>query len=168
MKKNIKFFVILTLVSAYIVGHYENQYKANADQLVTITTPQATVDILTHKQRVYLGALEWCESQGEADIVNPKDRDNTPSYYYFQFKPDTFRGYGEKYKLIPKGKSTVEIMVLMKDHDLTIKIMEQLMLDPTVSNTEWRTSLFPGCTKKLGNPPRLSTTKALTSTNKAE
>lgn len=112
------------------------------------------VEIITHRQKVWLGALEWCESQGHGDAINKVDKDGTPSYYWLQFKPGTFRGYGEKYLLIEKGKSDEEIMELMKNYELTIDIMEHMIADPEITAKQWRYSLFPGCTAKLGTPPR--------------
>ena len=119
------------------------------------------VDILTHPQRIWLGALEWCESHGVVTAINPKDKDNTPSYYSFQFKPGTFRGYGEKYGLIEIGKTDAEIKELMKNYKLTVLIMEQMILDKDIKPIVWRNSLFPGCTAKLGTPPKtdISTVK---------
>lgn len=115
------------------------------------------IDPLTHQQRVWLGALEWCESKGVHTAVNPNDKDNTPSYYSFQFKPGTFRGYGEKYGLIEIGLANDEIMEQMKSYEITYKIMEQMILDTDITAKQWRYQLFPGCTAKLGTPPRLST-----------
>jgi hypothetical protein len=105
---------------------------------------------LTHKQFVWMMSLEWCESKGSGAAINPKDRDGTPSYYWDQFKPETFRGYGEKYGLIEKGKTIEEIHVLMKSYLLTEQIMVNMISDPDV---KWSHE-FPACTAKLGNPPK--------------
>lgn len=129
-----------------------------AESDVAPTLPKEVwIDPLTHQQRIWLGALEWCESRGNVQAINKVDKDGTPSYYSHQFKPGTFRFYGEKYGLVPKGKTDADIMELMKNYELTVKIMEQMILDQSISAHEWRYSLFPGCTAKLGTPPRLST-----------
>lgn len=105
---------------------------------------------LSHRQQVWLGALEWCESRGIQTAINEIDLDGTPSYYSFQFKPDTFKMYGEKYSVIEKGKSREEIMELLKEYDLQKQIVENMILDP---NIRWERQ-FPWCVKKLGRPPK--------------
>jgi hypothetical protein len=103
----------------------------------------------THAQEVWMAALEWCESRGDVTAVNWHDRDGTPSYYSFQFKPDTFRWLGEKYGVIETGRSDAEIMELMKSHALQKAIVEFMVEDPA---TKWEQQ-FPGCTRQLGRPP---------------
>lgn len=120
---------------------------------------QVPPPLLTHEQEVWLHALQWCESHGNGEAINKVDKDGTPSYYWYQFKPGTFRGYGEKYLLIEIGKTDEEIMELMKNYELTYSIMERMVADPTITAKQWRYSLFPGCTAKLGTPPRVSTDK---------
>lgn len=113
--------------------------------------PIAKVELtITHKQMVWLYALEWCESNGEVTAVNGNDTDGTPSYYSYQFKPGTFRGYGEKYGVIEKGLAHDVLMEKLKSHELQRKIVENMIIDPTVV---WTTQ-FPGCVRKLGLPPR--------------
>ena len=106
---------------------------------------------LTHAQFVWLGALEWCESRGQGvKAVNPKDKDGTPSYYWWQFKPETFKAFGEKYGLFEKGKSIAEIKELMKGYLLTVQVMVNMIPDKAV---DWDNE-FPGCVAKLGPPPQ--------------
>lgn len=105
---------------------------------------------LERRQELWINALEWCESRGVISAVNPKDRDNTPSYYSFQFKPSTFRMFGEKYEIIPEGKTDTQIMELMKDHDLQRDIVRRMIND---KNVNLKTQ-FPDCIKnKIGMPP---------------
>jgi len=137
---------------AISVGTFTILMKKQVEPLKT-----ETIDPLTHEQRVWLGALEWCESRGKTGAVKPKDRDNTPSYYSFQFKPGTFVQYGEKYGLIQPELKEGEIMELMKNYTITYKIMERMVLDTDITNKQWRNQLFPECVAKLGTPPRLST-----------
>jgi hypothetical protein len=106
---------------------------------------------LTARQRSWLGALEWCESRGGGlDTINLVDKDGTPSYYWYQFKPSTFKAYGEKYKLIPEGLTLGGTMLAMENYDTTLKIVATMISDPDV---KWANE-FPGCVKKLGAPPK--------------
>jgi hypothetical protein len=106
--------------------------------------------ILSHRQKIWLGALEWCESRGDAEAINPKDKDGTPSYYSFQFKPKTFIYYVEKYGVVPGGLTDQNILERMKDYGTTKLIVANMILDPKV---KWEVE-FPGCIKKLGRPPK--------------
>lgn len=110
------------------------------------TTPK-----LSHRQEVWIGALEWCESRGNNEAVNEVDLDGTASYYAFQFKPGTLRYYGELYGIIEKGKTDGEIMSLLKEYDIQRSIVEDMVLDHGV---QWERQ-FPGCVAKLGRPPLL-------------
>lgn len=155
MKTQIKFLIFLAVTGLAVLlltRHAESETAEEPPSPV-----KAWVDPLSHAQRVWLGALEWCESKGNGEAINKVDRDGTPSYYWYQFKPGTFRGFAEKYGLIEKGKTDAEIAVLMKSYELTNAMMEQMILDPTITAKTWRYQLFPGCTEKLGTPPRLST-----------
>ena len=105
---------------------------------------------LTHEQIVWIYALEWCESRGQVGAINEKDLDGTPSYYSYQFKPGTFRGYGELYGVIEEGYSNEEIMTMISSWDLQRQIVEHMVLDETV---QWERQ-FPGCVKKIGRPPK--------------
>jgi len=107
--------------------------------------------LLSHRQETWRAALEWCESRGDPGAVNPKDRDGTPSYYSFQFKPSTFKSFGERYGIIEKGLEIQEIKERMKDYQITLKIVEAMILDQ--KNINWENE-FPGCVKKLGRPPK--------------
>lgn len=112
---------------------------------VAIAGPQ-----ITHAQDVWISALEWCESRGKPEAINPNDKDNTPSYYSYQFKPGTFRYRGEKYGVIEKGLPEAELRELMKSQTLQREIVKHMILDKTV---KWEYE-FPDCVKrKIGFPP---------------
>lgn len=97
-------------------------------------------------------ALEWCESRGNNTAVNAEDLDGTPSYYAFQFKPGTFRGYAEKYGIIEKGLSDRELMNELADYSKTRATVWEMMQD---SSVKWETQ-FPWCVKKhIGWPPSI-------------
>ncbi len=105
---------------------------------------------LSHRKETWISALEWCESSAQMDVINPKDKDGTPSYYSFQFKPDTFKMYGERYGLIKKNLSHEEIMEKMKDYNLSKNTMRKMVEDPRV---KWEKE-FPDCIlRKIGRPP---------------
>jgi len=103
---------------------------------------------LSHRQIVWIYALEWCESAGIKQALNPRDRDGTPSYGGFQFKPETFVYYFDKYKLEVPQLRADEISFL--HYDSQKKILERMIFDKDV---KW-TREFPDCVKKLGLPPR--------------
>lgn len=107
------------------------------------------IKTLTHRQEAWAGALEWCESRARNEAINPEDRDGTPSYYNFQFKPDTFQEYAEKYRIL--GPETREkTMENLKSYELQRKILENMIKDP---DTDWEHQ-FPACVAKLGRPPK--------------
>lgn len=106
--------------------------------------------MLTHEQEVWLYTLEWCESRGIKTAVNPEDRDGTPSYYSFQFKPATFLNYGIKYGIIPATTSPAELKEKLKSYDDQRAIVTQMILDKSV---DWYQQ-FPDCVRKNGVPPK--------------
>ena len=106
---------------------------------------------LTHAQEVWLSALEWCESRGRTEAVNPEDLDGTPSYYSWQFKPGTFRFYGDLYGVLSGKHTDAEIMEHLKEYELQKEIVKNMINDPDVN---WLQQ-FPDCIKrKVGMPPR--------------
>ncbi len=104
---------------------------------VEILPPPA--DPLSHPQRAWLGALEWCESRGTPTAINPKDRDGTPSYGILQFKPSTLALFEKKYGI------TGSLMCAGTQE----AIVEQMILQGGI---QW-SQQFPMCTKLLGKPP---------------
>ena len=115
--------------------------------VVKVEQLPAPADPLSFPQRAWLGALEWCESNGSPAAVNPKDVDDTPSYGILQFKPSTLEEYAKKYG----------ITGALMNPDTQEKIVEHMILDTGITAKQWRHSLFPVCVSKLGSPPRLST-----------
>ena len=116
-----------------------------------IVEKEQPAKLLTHRQTIWMAALEWCESSGNKDAINKMDLDGTPSYYSFQFKPTTFLAYGVRYKLIEPGTYNIFwIMEKLKDYDLQSRIVEKMILDPKV---KWERE-FPDCVRKLGRPPK--------------
>jgi hypothetical protein len=95
----------------------------------------------THQQKVYMYSLEWCESRGVQSAINPKDKDGTPSYYSFQFKPTTFERYRVRYN-IPEAH--------ISDYPTQWLIVSQMLNDKSV---RWDRE-FPDCVKRLGYPPK--------------
>lgn len=105
----------------------------------------------THKQLVWRFVLEWCESRGcGIDAINPKDKDGTPSYYHYQFKPGTLKYYAVKYQLLPNDLEMIDYLNWSGDWELTSEILNRMMNDPDVV---W-TQEFPGCVKLYGFPPK--------------
>lgn len=106
---------------------------------------------LSHKQEVWMYALEWCESNGDVTAINAEDLDGTPSYYSWQFKPSTFRHFGTLYGIIATSTTNVELMELLKDYELQKAIVTQMILHR--DEIQWDRQ-FPWCVKKLGWPPK--------------
>ena len=107
----------------------------------------------THAQNVWLHALEWCESRGKQSAVNPEDRDGTPSYYSFQFKPSTFKAYALRYELLELSEldTEEELMAQMSVYENQKAIVTEMLNDQKV---RWNNE-FPDCTmRKVGMPPK--------------
>lgn len=122
---------------------------ATAHSKGDVGTATSTGPQLTHQQEIWQDVLEWCESRGVESAINPKDLDGTPSYYSYQFKPGTFRYYGEKYGLIATSTSDAELKKLMQDYQLEHAIVSRMILDKTI---DWHQQ-FPWCIRKYGLPP---------------
>lgn len=106
--------------------------------------------ILTHQQEVWRSALEWCESRGVKEAINPNDKDNTPSYYSWQFKPSTFKNLGILYGVLSPETTDAQIPELLKDYQLQKDIVGFMITD---KGTKWEQQ-FPDCVKKkIGRPP---------------
>jgi hypothetical protein len=148
MKKIIK-LVILAGVVAFLLtlSIFQASGAGTIKYVVEKPVEVEKKDILTRPQRAWLGALIWCESRGNVDALNKKDRDGTPSYGLLQFKPSTFTHYAKLYGI--DGKAGY------KDADTQEKIVEQMIIRGGIN---W-SQQFPTCTKKLGTPPKLSTPK---------
>lgn len=154
-----KIILLIALAVAILVAL--SQSKTAESPIVVEAIEEAPK--LTHRQEVWIGALEWCESQGKTDAVNPEDLDGTPSYGAFQFKPSTFFYYGEKYGVVyfqSTGENTEADEKAMieqtKNYEHQKKIVEQMVLHR--DEIRWDRQ-FPGCVKKLGWPPKADVLK---------
>jgi len=104
-----------------------------------------------HQQEVWISILEWCESEGRGvEAINPKDKDGTPSYYHFQWKPSTFKYYALKYELLPNDLEYEDYFNWMSDYDLQREIVRRMIGD---SDVVWKQE-FPVCSKRLRLPPK--------------
>lgn len=113
-----------------------------------IPAPKAVA--LTEAQEAWIDRLQRCESGTDPTQVNEVDRDGTPSYYAFQFKPSTFRGLGVAYKVIPRGMTDKELMEAIKRTDIQRAIVAHMIGDKSV---RWGYQ-FPDCVRKhIGMPP---------------
>lgn len=153
--------VAATLAIAFLLGsnataptteaHTETHNEVVSTSTATSTSPTPTpkpkpVRDLAHQKEVWLYALEWCESNGNNNAINPKDRDGTPSYGAFQFKPSTFKGYAAKYKMF----DSQPLDSLVMNYAMQRAIVARMIDDPTV---RWSNE-FPACSRKIGLPPR--------------
>lgn len=113
---------------------------------------------LNHQQEVWLHTLEWCESRGKASAINPEDRDGTPSYGAYQFKPSTLFYFSQKYGLELDGDAmvdwrfdTVATNSPIMDYKFQRSVVEQMVLHS--DEIDWNQQ-FPDCVKKFGRPPK--------------
>lgn len=131
----------------------QNTATTTVEVQATTTAPQ-----LTDRQRKWITALEWCESRGIPEAVNPKDRDGTPSYGPFQFKPGTYANYAKLYGM----PTTTASATNYKSEAGQRWIVEQMVLHRNEVN--WRQQ-FPDCVRRhigeppVGNPQPKSTSK---------
>lgn len=137
-------FVVLCLATIVLTKMILE--KSNTME-VKVETVETTV---THAQDTWERALEWCESRGLLEAVNPEDLDGTPSYYSWQWKPETFLGYAIKYGLVDKQTTLSEAKEMMRDYSLQKRTLDGMIPDKDVV---WRHE-FPDCVKKLGGPPK--------------
>jgi hypothetical protein len=121
-----------------------------AEAAEATSTPVAIGPVLSHQQEVWIYVLEWCESRGVKTAINQVDRDGTASYYSFQFKPSTFRGYGVKYGVVATSTTQAELGELLKSYELQRSIVSHMIGDPSVN---WYQQ-FPDCVRKYGLPPK--------------
>lgn len=152
MKTHTIFLLVLAFVVATSIGTstFIHSVRSPLDPKVAIASTIALQPTLTHAQLVYTYALEWCESGGDKAVINPKDSDNTPSYYSWQWKPSTFKYFGILYGILPKSETDAEAKIEMANYDTERKVLEAMVLHDRDINFAKQ---FPGCTRKLGLPP---------------
>lgn len=137
-------------VHDFILPDVSRENPATTTPSVERETPAPERD---HRLETWLSALEWCESQGKGDAINPNDLDGTPSYFWYQFKPGTFLGYGVQYGLLAYTTPLEGIIDReMQDYELTRDIVRHMAQDHAVDL--W--GQFPGCMAKIGAPSRTS------------
>lgn len=108
---------------------------------IAVKKKPAVVKTVSADREVWLKRLEKCESGGNPNAINPKDRDGTPSHGLLQFKPSTFAGYTKKY-----GLPAADLM----DPEAQRTIVRHMMDDP---NVRWLNE-FPDCVRyHVGFPP---------------
>lgn len=140
-----KTYITVGVIAAFILGAATARVLIG-NSIEVVDVPVTPAPLLSHQQTAWLGALEWCESGGKPSAINPKDRDNTPSYGILQFKPSTFTLFAKEDGLA----STTDYM----NPDAQEAIVTQMILR---RNVNW-SQQFPVCTGILGTPP-LSTNR---------
>jgi len=138
MKRYIPYAITIIII---LIATYTTDYLVSRITSVEYTGFQNEEPTLSHAQDTWMRALEWCESNGIPDAVNPEDLDMTPSYGSWQFKPSTLDYFAEKY-----GIATTTVM----DRNVQEKVLTQMILHRDEIN--WHQQ-FPWCVKKLGIPP---------------
>lgn len=159
MKKNLRLIAPILVIVAFILALLLINVRTAIAEATTTIVAQVSIqqppaqlipivvtpkDILSKRQRAWLGALMWCESKARPEALNKVDRDGTPSYGILQFKPGTFHYFLKRYNL---GTSTDYL-----DPELQQRIVEQMILKADV---KW-SQQFPDCTRKLGTPPQVA------------
>ena len=134
------FFAQLILATVLMSATTPQVIEQRAEPIMTELSPQ---------REVWVKDLEQCES-GSQDVINKMDTDGTPSYYWFQFKPSTFESFAIKYKLLPNEETEDYYFEKMHNRDLQLEIVKLMVLDESVNLRKQ----FPGCTTKLGLPPK--------------
>lgn len=116
--------------------------EAQPVTIVTTEEPEeTTIEVIQSDAREeWLAKLIICESGGRPEAINPKDRDNTPSYGLLQFKPSTFELFSKEYGI--EGE--------LMDPEAQKAIVRRMMDDKSVV---WEKQ-FPDCVRKLGTPPQ--------------
>lgn len=149
---------LILLASPTVAANEISYQKIPFDQIqvkpVPKKIPKPGMPELTAAQDAWLDDLQSCESQNDPTQVNWHDRDGTPSYYAFQFKPGTFRSFGVAYRVIPRGLTHDELMIALKRTDLQRAIVAHMIFDPSI---RWAQQ-FPDCTsdsigRHAGMPP---------------
>ena len=102
---------------------------------------QPVLPQLSHAQYTWVRALEWCESAGKPEAINPKDLDGTASHGSWQFKESTFEYFKKAYGIVGE----------LMDRSVQYAILVRMVLDPDKISFDKQ---FPDCVKKLGFPPR--------------
>lgn len=143
---------VVVLSMAIFAKLNESAPPVNIESWMAVEMKDEKVDAsLDHRRDVYIHALEWCESRGYNTAINEKDRDGTASYYNFQWKPSTFKGYAVKYKMLSADLEESDYFNWMSDYDMQHAILEKMVRDKDVV---WSNE-FPDCVnKKIGAPPK--------------
>lgn len=148
--KTLKYIFLLVMIISGVLFFAPQYVQEKAPEPIAVPA-------LSHAQETWIRALEWCESRGNPYAVNPEDADGTPSYGSWQFKPETFWYYAEKYDVEPLyAASAIQEVEDPSDRFFHLRRDNQYqVLKAMVLHREeirW-TSQFPGCVKKLGPPP---------------
>ena len=107
--------------------------------------------IPNYRQVVWRSALEYYESRGNKDALNPSDRNGQRSVGCFQFQDPTFRKYVEKYELLDlENLDAADWENWIWDCDLQIEIVNRMLNDSDVNFK----NEFPDVVRnKIGLPP---------------
>ena len=96
--------------------------------------------------------MRMCESSDNPNAINENDLDGTPSYGLWQMKPNTFKGWVQKYDLFnwrEWEKGDYQNNIMSREHQE--EIMDHVIVDPGIN---WKNE-FPNCFNKYGKPPKV-------------
>lgn len=147
MPRKIIKFAALTAVGVILL--YAKPIQAEApekpDNSATSYEQQVVATTYELPQHYYnlavLDSLNRCESGDRYVVI--VDTNGYHSYGYFQYQLATFRSYGERYELFPKGLTDEELRELTKDRELQYLLTARILKDGGRNN--WYT-----CSNKLG------------------
>lgn len=148
--------VLCAIIGALLLASFRTVYTFRDSRAVASATPYAcgatyhlpapapAPSALTDRQREWINALRWCESRGVDTAVNPHDKDGTPSYGRFQFKPGTFYYFANLYNV---ATSTGYMDPAAQEAVLEAMVAHSTQID-------WL-GQFPDCVANhIGYPPR--------------
>ena len=138
-----KWTLLANIISLVAAATFVQQPATSQKQLVEPLIPENQVSTTT---TAILRDLRACESQGRDSAINPKDRDLTPSWGRYQFKPSTLYGWGKQYGTIT-DMEPAEIMNVIMDGDLQERTLIEVLKDHQ-KDKRWWNQQFPDCGNK--------------------
>jgi hypothetical protein len=128
-----------------IVG-YKITLQISSETLGMISESNDVANVILGKNWNEITKINSCENFGDWTYRRILDSNNKYSYCGLMFQVSMFRGYGEKYNIIPKGLSDLEIEEIICDPTLQILIADK-MIDEGIGHTS---AGWANCWRKEG------------------
>lgn len=152
-KQKMAITIVIAILATLVWAKWPPETVEAEPTVTKVEVPAPTKEELDlkHRKETWISALEWCESRGRNDALNKVDRDGTPSYSNFQWKPTTLLYYGKMYGLVATSSMVANVPELLKNYELQRNVVRAMVDDPKVN---WYQQ-FPDCVKlKVGLPPK--------------